>query len=153
MMVAIGLKQPNIALFHICTHAFFKAMLFLSSGRIIHSVKDEQDLRKMGGIFFLLPNTSACILLGRLALAGIPFLAGFYSKDLLLEISLTRVSKFLGVIFAMIATFLTAAYSIRIAFFCFACYSSFSPLSPTSEEKTNLTGALKRLATGTILSG
>ncbi len=153
MMVAIGLNRPAIALFHICTHAFFKAMLFLSSGRIIHSLKDEQDLRKMGGLFLILPKTSACIILGRLALAGTPFLAGFYSKDLILEISLTKMTKFFGIVISFIATLLTAVYSMRIILFCFANPPSFNPLSPTREENRNLVKPLNRLATGTIVSG
>nr|UPP55874.1 NADH dehydrogenase subunit 5 [Paulasterias sp. SS-2022] len=153
MMVAIGLNQPNIALFHICTHAFFKAMLFLSSGSIIHSLNDEQDLRKMGGIYFILPNTSACILLGSLALAGTPFLAGFYSKDLILETSLVSFSNLMGISLSLVATLLTAVYSIRIAFFCFIAPPAYSPLSPTSEENPSLINALNRLALGTILSG
>nr|UPP55861.1 NADH dehydrogenase subunit 5 [Cheiraster sp. SS-2022] len=153
MMVSIGLNQPNIALFHICTHAFFKAMLFLSSGSIIHSLNDEQDLRKMGGLYFILPNTSACILLGSLALSGIPFLAGFYSKDLILEMGLSNFSNFIGIILSLVATFLTATYSIRIIYFCFFNNPSFSPLSPTNEEDHNLTNALNRLALGTIISG
>lgn len=152
-MVAIGLNQPEIALFHICTHAFFKAMLFLSSGSIIHRLKDEQDIRKMGGLHLILPNTSACIILGRLALSGIPFLAGFYSKDLILEIGLTKFSKFLGVILSLLATLLTSVYSFRIIFFCFIKLPNFNPVVPTREEDKNLTKALNRLAIGTILSG
>lgn len=153
MMVSIGLNQPKIALFHICTHAFFKAMLFLSSGRIIHSLKDEQDIRKMGGLHLLIPNTSACILLGSLALSGIPFLAGFYSKDLILELGLTKFSNLLGLTLSFIATLLTRVYSLRIIFFCFLKKPSFLPLSPTREENLNLTKALNRLALGTIISG
>nr|YP_009542027.1 NADH dehydrogenase subunit 5 [Freyastera benthophila]AYR06727.1 NADH dehydrogenase subunit 5 [Freyastera benthophila] len=153
MMVAIGLNQPNIALFHICTHAFFKAMLFLSSGSIIHNLADEQDLRKMGGLYFILPNTAACILLGSLALSGIPFLAGFYSKDLILEISLINFSNLLSITFAFIATLLTAVYSTRILIFSFINIPSYPSLIPVNEENNNLTNALNRLAIGTILSG
>nr|BBO25391.1 NADH dehydrogenase subunit 5 [Linckia laevigata] len=153
MMVSIGLNQPNIALFHICTHAFFKAMLFLSSGSIIHSLNDEQDIRKMGGLHLILPNTSSCIILGSLALSGIPFLAGFYSKDLILEIGLTSFSNLIGVTLSFIATLLTSVYSIRIIYFCFFNSPSFPVLPPTSEENKNLSNALNRLATGTIVSG
>nr|YP_010925344.1 NADH dehydrogenase subunit 5 [Leptychaster arcticus]WKD83329.1 NADH dehydrogenase subunit 5 [Leptychaster arcticus] len=153
MMVSIGLNQPNIALFHICTHAFFKAMLFLSSGSIIHSLNDEQDIRKMGGLHLLLPNTSACILLGSLALSGVPFLSGFYSKDLILELSFLNLSNLTGILFSFIATLLTSAYSFRIIYFCFLNNSAFLPLPPTNEEDPNLSNALNRLAFGTILSG
>nr|YP_010388438.1 NADH dehydrogenase subunit 5 [Asthenactis papyraceus]UPP55887.1 NADH dehydrogenase subunit 5 [Asthenactis papyraceus] len=153
MMIAIGLNQPNLALFHICTHAFFKAMLFLSSGSIIHSLNNEQDLRKMGGLFFLIPNTSACIFLGSLALSGIPFLAGFYSKDLILETCFNNISNTTSIILILIATMLTPAYSIRIIYFCFINTPSFSPLSPTNEENSYLNNALNRLAFGAIISG
>nr|QPC56430.1 NADH dehydrogenase subunit 5 [Nepanthia sp. M04] len=153
MMVAIGLNQPNIALFHICTHAFFKAMLFLASGSIIHSLNDEQDIRKIGGLHLILPNTSACIILGSLALSGTPFLAGFYSKDLILEISLTSLSNLLSITLSLTATLLTAAYSFRTILFCFLNNSNFAPLSPFNEENNNLTNPLNRLAIGTILSG
>lgn len=153
MMISIGLNQPNIALFHICTHAFFKAMLFLSSGSIIHSLKKEQDIRKMGGLQLILPKTAACILLGSLALSGIPFLAGFYSKDLILELGLTNLSNLFGIILSFLATLLTSVYSLRIIFFCFIKNPSFLPMSPTKEEKPNLTKSLNRLALGTIISG
>nr|QHN59991.1 NADH dehydrogenase subunit 5 [Henricia leviuscula] len=153
MMVAIGLNQPNIALFHICTHAFFKAMLFLSSGSIIHNLSDEQDIRKMGGLHTILPNTSACIVLGSLALSGTPYLSGFYSKDLILETGLTNISNLVNISLALIATALTSAYSARILYFCFIQTNNTNTLPPTNENNQNLTSPLNRLAIGTILSG
>uniref|UniRef100_UPI0030E1A1C8 NADH dehdrogenase subunit 5 n=1 Tax=Henricia reniossa TaxID=2053902 RepID=UPI0030E1A1C8 len=153
MMVAIGLNQPNIALFHICTHAFFKAMLFLSSGSIIHNLSDEQDIRKMGGLHLILPNTSACIILGSLALSGTPYLSGFYSKDLILETGLTNISNLVNISLALIATALTSAYSARILYFCFIQTNTTNTLPPANENNQNLTGPLNRLAVGTILSG
>lgn len=152
-MVSIGLNQPEVALFHICTHAFFKAMLFLSSGRIIHSLNDEQDIRKMGGLHLVLPKTSSCIILGRLALSGVPFLAGFYSKDLILEMGLANLSNLFGISLALVATLLTSVYSIRIVYFCFFKNPSFPVLVPSREEDINLTRSLNRLAVGTIISG
>nr|YP_010148952.1 NADH dehydrogenase subunit 5 [Pygmaeocidaris prionigera]QQV69856.1 NADH dehydrogenase subunit 5 [Pygmaeocidaris prionigera] len=153
MVTAIGIGQPLLAFFHICTHAFFKAMLFLCSGSIIHSLSDEQDLRKMGGLSKLLPITSACLTLGSLALMGIPFLAGFYSKDLILEAAGASLLNTLGLSMGLIATLLTASYSFRIIFFCFTSNPSINSLSPIGEENINLGNALMRLSLGTIISG
>ena len=153
MVTAIGIGQPLLALFHICTHAFFKAMLFMCSGRIIHRLKDEQDLRKMGGIRKLLPVTSACLILGSLALMGTPFLAGFYSKDLILEATGASLLKALGLSLSMVATLLTAVYRLRVVVFCFLSNPKISSLSPIGEEKKNLKGALLRLSLGTLISG
>lgn len=153
MVIAIGLSQPLFAFFHICTHAFFKAMLFLCSGRIIHRLKDEQDLRKMQGLSSLLPVTSSCLALGSLALMGIPFLAGFYSKDLILETARASLLNFLGLLLALAATLLTAVYRFRIAYFCFFANPSVKAFSPIREENTNLSKALLRLGIGTIVRG
>lgn len=153
MVTSIGLGQPLLALFHICTHAFFKAMLFLCSGRVIHSLRDEQDLRKMSGLSNLLPVTSACLILGRLALMGTPFLAGFYSKDLILEAAGASLAKSLGLLLRLIATLLTAVYRFRIILFCFLSNPTVHPLTPVREENSNLTKALIRLSLGTIVSG
>nr|UKG23818.1 NADH dehydrogenase subunit 5 [Asteroschema tubiferum] len=153
MTVAIGLNIPNLALFHICTHAFFKSLLFLCSGNIIHSLNNEQDLRKMGNIANFLPITTNCLIIGSLALSGIPFLAGFYSKDLILEASQNNLGNSISVILALIATLMTAIYSTRIIFFLIYPNTSFLPLSPISEETFNSITPLLRLILGVILGG
>jgi len=88
MMFACGLSHYSVALFHLANHALFKALLFLSAGCIIHGLLDEQDLRKMGGLLQILPVSYTMILIGSLALVGFPFLTGFYSKDVVLEVAL-----------------------------------------------------------------
>jgi NADH-ubiquinone oxidoreductase chain 5 len=83
MFVAIGLSQSNLALYHLLNHAFFKALLFMSAGAIIHALNDEQDLRKMGGLSLLLPKTYGLVLVVSLSIMSFPFFTGFYSKDYL----------------------------------------------------------------------
>nr|YP_004465021.1 NADH dehydrogenase subunit 5 [Rasboroides vaterifloris]BAK23209.1 NADH dehydrogenase subunit 5 [Rasboroides vaterifloris] len=153
MMMAIGLNQPQLAFFHICTHAFFKAMLFLCSGMIIHKLKDEQDIRKMGNLMTLMPTTTTYLLVGNLALSGIPFLAGFYSKDAILESLITSKLSVLTVMLTLIAASFTAAYSYRLMYYVTLGPASFNPkIAPADDAKTVLK-PIKRLAWGSILAG
>ena len=86
MFVACGLSQYSLGLFHLINHAFFKALLFLSAGAVLHAIYDEQDMRKMGSLGLTLPTTYLSYLIASLSLMAFPFLTGFYSKDLILEI-------------------------------------------------------------------
>lgn len=153
MVVAIGIKIPELALFHICTHAFFKALLFLCSGRIIHKLKKEQDIRKMGKASNALPLTTSCIIIARLALCGLPFLAGYYSKDVILEIRQARIGKRIRIILAMVATLMTAIYRIRMIVFISFPKIKSAPIKPSSEEDTQLSNPITRLAGGVFFSG
>ena len=121
MVFACGLSNYSISMFHLINHAYFKALLFLSAGSVIHALNDEQDMRRMGGLLQVLPYTYVMILIGSLALMGFPFLTGFYSKDVILEIAYAKYSlhgtfaHWLGVLSAGI----TAFYSFRLIYLTF----------------------------------
>jgi len=121
MFFAIGVSAYSAAIFHLVTHAFFKALLFLGSGSVIHAMSDEQDMRKMGGLYKLIPVTYALMWIGSLALAGIWPFAGYYSKDTILEAAFAAGTVAGGYAFWMgiLAAFLTAFYSWRLLIMTF----------------------------------
>ncbi|MDX1541646.1 MAG: NADH-quinone oxidoreductase subunit L, partial [Geminicoccaceae bacterium] len=121
MFFAAGVSAYSAAIFHLYTHAFFKALLFLGAGSVIHAMSDEQDMRRMGGIWRRVPITYAVMWIGSLALAGIPFFAGYFSKDLILEAAWASHSAFASYAFLLgiVAATLTAFYSWRLLFMTF----------------------------------
>jgi NADH-ubiquinone oxidoreductase chain 5 len=116
MVFAAGLSSYAVSIFHLSNHAFFKALLFLGAGSVIHALSDEQDMRKMGGLVRILPFTYTTMFIGSLALMGFPFLTGFYSKDVILEVaygSFTLEGRFVHTL-GTLAAFFTAFYSMRL---------------------------------------
>lgn len=157
MVFACGIGMFGLAMFHLVNHAFFKALLFLSSGSVIHGIGDQQDIRKMGGFQQLLPFTYSMMLLGSLSLAGFPFLTGFYSKDTILEGNFAQHTTLAGWIFplATITVACTSYYSARLLFSTFlwktnALKPSFSQIH---EPSWKMILPLVLLAFGSIFFG
>jgi NADH-ubiquinone oxidoreductase chain 5 len=121
MVFACGTSNYNIGIFHLSNHAFFKALLFLSAGSVIHSLFDEQDMRKMGGLLKVIPFTYAMMFIGSISLMGFPFMTGFYSKDAILEFAFAKfvVSAHFAYWLGVLSAFFTSFYSMRLVYLTF----------------------------------
>ena len=121
MIFACGLSNYSVGIFHLANHAFFKALLFLGAGSVIHAVNDEQDMRKLGGLKRLVPFTYSIMMIGSLALMGFPFLTGFYSKDVILEVAYGKYTTIghYSYVLGTLGAFLTAFYSMRLLYLTF----------------------------------
>lgn len=121
MVFACGLSQYALSLFHLTNHAFFKALLFLSAGAVIHAIANEQDLRRFGGLLNLLPYTYAMFVIGSLALMGFPFLTGFFSKDIILEVAAgaTSIDYSYAYTLGLVTALFTSFYSFRLLYLTF----------------------------------
>ena len=157
MFVAAGVGAYQASVFHLITHAFFKALLFLSAGSVIHAMSDEQDMRKMGGLAKLIPITCIVMWIGNLALAGIPPLAGSYSKDAIISAAFASHSAIgtYAFICTVLAAFLTAFYSWRLLFMTFHGKSraDHHVLEHVHESPWVMLGPLVLLAVGALISG
>merc|ERR1712111_162820 len=116
IIMILGAIEPLLSFFHLLSHAYFKAILFMCAGIVIHNIRDYQDIRKIGGGNILLPIPSAVMITANLRLCGMPFIRGFYSKDLILEIMIIKGLNIFIFCLIAIATFLTVAYSCRLRF-------------------------------------
>ena len=157
MFFALGVSAYSAAIFHLMTHAFFKALLFLGAGSVIHAMSDEQDMRKMGGIWKQVPVTYAMMWIGSLALAGVPFFAGFYSKDIIIEAAYaaqTAVGTYAFWI-GITAAFLTAFYSWRLIIMTFhgAPRADEHVMAHVHESPKVMLIPLLVLATGALFAG
>jgi len=157
MFMAAGVSAYGASMFHLVTHAFFKALLFLGAGAVIHAMSDEQDIRKMGGIWKLIPTTYVLMWVGSLALAGIPFFAGYFSKDIILE-SIWAQGGALGQVFYMTGIFvalLTAFYSWRLIIMVFhgVPRADERVMSHVHESPLVMLIPLAFLAVGAVFSG
>lgn len=157
MIFACGLSSYHVSFFHLINHAFFKALLFLSAGAIIHSLSNEQDMRRYGALFTLLPFTSVMLLIGSLSLMGFPFLTGFYSKDLILEIAYSKytVSSTFAYWLGLITAFLTSFYSYRVFYLTCVCKNNSykQVVKNVHELPIKMAVALMILALGSIFLG
>nr|QHD47933.1 NADH dehydrogenase subunit 5 [Kamimuria klapaleki] len=134
MMSVLAMGFPSLAFFHLLTHALFKALLFMCAGAIIHNMSDSQDIRFMGGLVNQMPLTAACFNLSNLALCGMPFLAGFYSKDLILEVvTLSYMNDFSFVLY-FFSTGLTVCYSLRLVYYSMSGDFNSLVLHPLNDE-------------------
>jgi NADH-quinone oxidoreductase subunit L len=157
MFFAIGVGAYPAAVFHLMTHAFFKALLFLGAGSVIHAMSDEQDMRNMGGIWKQIPVTYAMMWIGNLALAGIPIFAGFYSKDMILEVAFAKHTAIGTFAFWMgiAAAFMTAFYSWRLLIMTFhgKPRASEKVMAHVHESPLVMLAPLFVLAVGAVLAG
>nr|YP_011014074.1 NADH dehydrogenase subunit 5 [Unio terminalis]WQA10155.1 NADH dehydrogenase subunit 5 [Unio terminalis] len=153
MMFTVGVGFPIIAVFHLFTHALFKALLFLCAGSIIHSTMDTQDGRILGGLNHLLPFSSSCLVLSSVALCGMPFLSGFYSKDLILEGVFSSFNGSLEVFVMLVGAGLSLVYSLRILLIGVFGQNFSSSLFTYSTESGYVMSSIIILSVGAIVGG
>nr|YP_010891600.1 NADH dehydrogenase subunit 5 [Lachesis muta]WJM74505.1 NADH dehydrogenase subunit 5 [Lachesis muta] len=151
MMTMLGLNQPILAFLHMTTHSFFKALLFLCSGSLIHNLNNEQDLRTTGGLLKTMPMTSSFIMIASLSLMGMPFLSGFYSKDTIIETMANSHVNLWALTITLIATTLSAVYSTQIIILTLT--GPTRTTTKTHKETKNIIFPLMRLTIMSIILG
>ena len=155
MVMACGVSNYSASLFHLLNHGFFKALLFLSAGSVIHAVNGEQDIRRMGALIRSIPLTYAMILIGSLSLMGFPYLSGFYSKDLILELTYGKYYIVFAFWLGSLSALLTAFYSVRLIYLTFITNTNASKtiFRVAQESSLSIIFPLLLLAFGSIFVG
>ena len=153
MIRILCLGYPELAFFHLLAHALFKALLFICAGSIIHRVKDYQDIRIIGGLVYHIPLTSICMNLANLALCGTPFLAGFYSKDIILEVAFISSINSIIFILYVLATGLTVCYTLRLVYYTLSGSFNLGNLYSISDDRSVITSPIILLRIGAIIGG
>nr|AON77096.1 NADH dehydrogenase subunit 5 [Crangon hakodatei] len=153
MMSILGLGWPELAFFHLLAHALFKALLFMCAGSVIHATGGGQDIRSMGSLVYFMPLSVMNMNLANLALCGAPFLAGFYSKDLILEVAFLNPLNTLSLWIYLLATGLTVCYTFRLMFYTLSGGWNLNPCGNIDDSAKLITRPMEPLATGAILGG
>nr|WHM51557.1 NADH dehydrogenase subunit 5 [Neotermes castaneus] len=153
MIGAVSVGLVSLAFFHLLTHALFKALLFMCAGVIIHTMSDSQDIRFMGNLSFQMPFTSVCLSVSSFALCGVPFLAGFYSKDLILEMVSLSYINFFGFILFFVSTGLTVCYSFRLFYYVFCGDLNSSSFYYISDDNLNMVYGMIGLMVVAVFGG
>nr|WJW73795.1 NADH dehydrogenase subunit 5 [Pseudomicrodon sp.] len=153
MMMILSMGYYKLAFFHLLTHAMFKALLFLCAGSIIHNMNNSQDLRLLGGLSVYMPLTVSCLNVANLALCGMPFLAGFYSKDLILEISSMSILNFFIYLIFFVSTGLTVCYSFRLVYYSLIGGVNCGVLNVLHHESWVMIKSMLSLTFMSIISG
>lgn len=149
----LSLGYPDLAFFHLLSHALFKALLFICAGVVIHRVGGYQDIRFMGNLVKFMPLTVSYITISNLALCGFPFMRGFYSKDIILEVAFIRWINFVALILYIMATGLTVIYTMRLIFYSIRGEYNLGCITNLSDEDSIMTNSITGLGLGAILGG
>nr|YP_009469685.1 NADH dehydrogenase subunit 5 [Atergatis floridus]AVE15416.1 NADH dehydrogenase subunit 5 [Atergatis floridus] len=153
MLSILALGYPKLAFFHLLSHALFKALLFMCAGVVIHSVGDYQDIRYMGSLVLYMPLSVSYMTIANLALCGFPFLAGFYSKDLILEVAFMSWINFVALLLFVLATGLTVMYTARLIYYSLSGSFNLSSFHNVSDEDSIMVNSMSMLGLGAIFGG
>nr|UEK25853.1 NADH dehydrogenase subunit 5 [Pachygrapsus fakaravensis] len=153
MLSVLALGYPDLALFHLLSHALFKALLFMCAGVVIHSVSGYQDIRFMGCLVKFMPLTVSFMTVANMALCGFPFLAGFYSKDTILEVAFMSWINTVALVLYILATGLTVTYTMRLIFYSLSGNWNLGALSSVSDEDKIMTNSMTLLSVSAVVMG